>query len=66
MSYICLYRKYRPQVFKDVVGQNNIVKILTNSIKLNQIHNSYIFFGPKGCGKTSIAKMYAKAINCIK
>ena len=65
MNYLSLYRKYRPKTFADVVGQEYIVKILKNSIKNNQVANAYVFAGTKGTGKTSIAKIYANAINCL-
>ena len=65
MSYISLYRKYRPQTFADVVGQDIIIKILKNSIKNNKINHAYIFSGPRGTGKTSVAKIFAKAVNCL-
>lgn len=65
MNYLSLYRKYRPKSFADVVGQEYIVKILKNSIKNNQVANAYVFAGTKGTGKTSIAKIYANAINCL-
>ena len=64
MSYISLYRKYRPSTFSDVVGQDIVVKTLKNSIINNKISHAYIFSGPKGTGKTSIAKIFAKAVNC--
>ncbi len=65
MAYISLYRKYRPHKFCDVVGQETVVKILKNSITNNQIGHAYIFSGPRGTGKTSIAKIFAKAVNCL-
>ena len=65
MSHITLYRKYRPTNFKNIIGQEHIVETLVNSIKLNKISHSYIFSGPKGVGKTSIAKIFAKALNCL-
>lgn len=65
MSYISLYRKYRPHKFSDVVGQEVVVKILQNSIVENKIGHAYIFSGPRGTGKTSIAKIFAKAVNCL-
>lgn len=59
-----LYRKYRPQNFSDVSGQKVSIKILENSIKKNIFSHAYIFFGPRGTGKTSVAKIFAKAVNC--
>lgn len=64
MSHLALYRKYRPKYFSEVIGQDFVVKTLCNSIKNNSISHAYIFSGPKGTGKTSIAKIFAKAINC--
>lgn len=66
MSYLSLYRKYRPKYFKDVIGQEAILQILKNAIKSDKIANAYIFAGVKGTGKTSIAKIFANAINCQK
>ena len=65
MSYIALYRKYRPRRFCDVVGQETVVEVLKNSIKNNHISHAYLFTGPRGTGKTSIAKIFAKAVNCL-
>ena len=58
-----LYRKYRPQTFKDIVGQNHIVSVLKNAIEKNQISHAYLFYGPRGTGKTSIAKIFANEVN---
>lgn len=64
MSYKVLYRKYRPINFEQVAGQENIVTILKNAIKYDKISHAYLFCGPKGTGKTTIAKIFSKAINC--
>ncbi len=64
MAYQALYRKYRPNSFNDFIDQDNIKKILVNSIKNNKISHAYLFSGPRGIGKTSMAKIFAKAINC--
>ncbi len=64
MAYQALYRKYRPSTFDDFIDQDNIKKILVNSIKNNKISHAYLFSGPRGIGKTSMAKIFAKAINC--
>ena len=64
MNYKVLYRKYRPNNFDDVSGQEYVVKTLKNAIKNNKISHAYIFTGPRGTGKTSLAKIFAKSINC--
>ena len=64
MSYTALYRKYRSQNFDEIVGQKHIITSLTNQIKNNQVGHAYLFTGTRGTGKTSIAKIFAKAINC--
>jgi len=61
---VVLYRKYRPQTFGEVIGQEHVVKTLTNSIKGNNISHAYLFSGPRGSGKTTIARLFAKAVNC--
>ncbi len=66
MTNLALYRKYRPQKFEEVVGQEHVVQTLTNSIKGNNISHAYLFSGPRGSGKTTIARLFAKAINCEK
>ena len=62
--YQALYRKYRPKTFDDVVGQDVIVKTLKNAVINDKISHAYLFAGPRGCGKTSIAKIFAKLVNC--
>ena len=63
--YHALYRKYRPQTFDDVIGQDSIVKVLKNSIKNHKFSHAYLFFGSRGVGKTSLSKIFAKAVNCL-
>src|ERR687892_870962 len=60
-----LYRKYRPQGFDDVVGQAAVVRTLTNAIENGQVRQAYLFAGPRGTGKTSMARILAKALNCL-
>ena len=64
--YRALYRKYRPQGFESVVGQNTIVKTLQNSIKNGSFSHAYMFFGPRGVGKTTASKIFARTINCLE
>ena len=63
--YQALYRKYRPLYFDDVVGQDSIVKTLKNSIMNKSFSHAYMFFGPRGTGKTSLSKIFARSINCL-
>lgn len=65
MAYQALYRSYRPQSFKSVAGQRHVVTTLQNAIKLNKVAHAYLFSGPRGTGKTSMAKIMAKALNCV-
>ena len=62
--YQALYRKYRPKTFDEVAGQEVVVKTLKNSVINNKINHAYLFAGPRGCGKTTIAKIFAKLVNC--
>ena len=64
MSYKVLYRKYRPNDFNNVVGQDYTVEMLKNAISTGKHAHAYIFTGPRGTGKTSSAKIFAKALNC--
>ena len=65
MSYLALYRKYRPSKFSEVSGQKYIIEILKNAIKTQNISHAYLFSGPRGTGKTSVAKIFAKSVNCL-
>ena len=64
MSYTALYRKFRPSGFDEVKGQDQIVTTLRNQIKTDRIGHAYLFCGTRGTGKTSVAKIMAKAVNC--
>ena len=64
MSYLVLARKYRPMFFADVVGQQHVIHTLQNAIQQNRIANAYLFSGPRGIGKTTVARLLAKALNC--
>ena len=65
-NYIPLYRKYRPQKLEEIVGQEHIKKALSNAIETNRISHAYLFTGPRGTGKTSSARIFAKSLNCEK
>ena len=64
MAYKALYRTYRPQTFEEVAGQKHIIKTLKNALATNKIAHAYLFCGPRGTGKTTMAKLFAKALNC--
>ena len=64
MSNLVLYRKYRPQTFAEVIGQEHVVQTLTNAISSGMISHAYLFSGPRGSGKTTLARLLAKAVNC--
>ena len=66
MSYLAFALKYRPQNFDEVVGQGHIVMALKNAILRNRVHHAYLFSGPRGVGKTSLARIFAKSLNCAK
>ena len=65
MEYLALYRKYRPSGFEGVIGQEHIINTLTNQITNSRLGHAYLFTGTRGTGKTSVAKIFAKAINCL-
>ena len=65
MSYMALYRKWRPQTFDEVVEQENVVNILRNAVIQNRIAHAYLFSGTRGTGKTTLAKIFARAVNCL-
>lgn len=65
MNHVALYRKYRPKTFDEVIGQDHIVKTLQNQIINDQIGHAYLFTGTRGTGKTSVAKIFAKSVNCL-
>jgi DNA polymerase-3 subunit gamma/tau len=65
MSYVVFARKYRPQTFEDIVAQEHVTRTLKNSIKNDRVGQGYLFCGPRGTGKTTIARILAKAINCV-
>src|SRR5438270_13385648 len=64
MSYQVIARKYRPQCFADVVGQEHVTQTLSNAIRQNRIAHAYLFVGPRGTGKTTLARIFAKCLNC--
>ncbi|TDF72450.1 AAA family ATPase, partial [Candidatus Syntrophosphaera thermopropionivorans] len=66
MSYIVLARKYRPQTFAEVYAQEHITEVLQNAILSNRIAHAYLFTGPRGVGKTSMARILAKSLNCVE
>ena len=65
MSYQALYRKYRPSKFNEVVGQKHIIKTLKNAVSENRVMHAYLFSGPRGIGKTTLARIFARAVNCL-
>ncbi len=65
MAYTALYRKFRPKTFSEVVGQDHVIQTLKNQIKSGRIGHAYLLTGGRGTGKTSTAKILARAINCL-
>ena len=66
MENLVLYRKYRPKTFGEVVGQEHVVRTLTNALALGKVAHAYLFCGPRGTGKTTVARLLAKSVNCEK
>ena len=66
MSYLALARKYRPQTFEEVIGQQHITRTLANAIARDKVHHAFLFTGTRGVGKTTMARILAKALNCEK
>ena len=66
MSYQVLARKWRPKTFEDMVGQSHILKALSNALDKNRLHHAYLFTGTRGVGKTTLARILAKCLNCEK
>ncbi len=65
MAYTALYRKFRPKTFSEVVGQDHVIQTLKNQIKTGRVGHAYLLTGGRGTGKTSTAKILARAINCL-
>ncbi|MDP1629512.1 MAG: DNA polymerase III subunit gamma/tau, partial [bacterium] len=63
---LALYRKYRPKTFAEIIGQEHIVRTLTNALSMGKISHAYLFSGPRGTGKTTMARLLAKSLNCLK
>lgn len=66
MAYLALYRKWRPQIFADVIGQDHVARTLARAVETGKVAHAYLFSGPRGTGKTSMAKILAKALNCVE
>src|SRR5512143_165478 len=66
MAYLVLARKYRPQTFSEVIGQEHVTRTLGNAFAAGRVHHAFLFCGPRGCGKTTLARIVGKALNCEK
>ena len=66
MSYQVLARKWRPKIFDDMVGQSHVLKALSNALDQDRLHHAYLFTGTRGVGKTTLARIFAKCLNCEK
>ena len=66
MSYLVLARKWRPRTFEELVGQEHVRRALTNALDSGRIHHAFLFTGTRGVGKTTIARIFAKSLNCEK
>src|SRR5438045_1251202 len=66
MAYLVLARKYRPSTFSEVIGQDHVTRTLGNAFATNRVHHAFLFCGPRGCGKTTLARILGKALNCEK
>ena len=66
MTYQVLARKYRPQNFQEIVGQEHVVQALVNGLENNRLHHAFLFTGTRGVGKTTLARVLAKALNCLE
>src|ERR1043165_10225437 len=64
MTYLVLARKYRPATFAEVVGQDHVTRTLGNAFATGRVHHAFLFCGPRGCGKTTLARIVGKALNC--
>ncbi|MBA2443930.1 MAG: DNA polymerase III subunit gamma/tau, partial [Nocardioidaceae bacterium] len=63
---LALYRRYRPDTFTDVIGQDHVTAPLSQALDNNRVHHAYLFSGPRGCGKTTSARIMARALNCAE
>ena len=66
MSYLVLARKWRPRRFSELVGQEHVVRALSNALETGRVHHAFLFTGTRGVGKTTIARIFAKSLNCIQ